>query len=189
MLKPWDWIRRTIWSRLRIRRSVAVFSLLSAVVVASAQPAEVSAGGNWMKSETEDKMTAAKKVKFTLAADHSLPGSDQKPEVTIFCTNGKLALGDFRPNVRTRPNQPGFWGQPQMRVVVRVDQSHDQRSWNWVNGEFLAMDKDTTREILGAQIFKVQFLTPDGPQIAEFSPAGLDQQMVRTACNLKPKKP
>jgi hypothetical protein len=188
MLNPSD-IVRTMWSQLRIKRSVVVFCLLSAVVLASAQPAEVTAGGKWMKSETEDKMTAAKKVKFSLMADNSLPGSDQKPQVLIFCTNGKLALGDFRPNISTRPNQPGFWGQPQMKVVVRVDQSHDQRSWNWVNGEFLAMDKDTTREIIGAQIFKVQFQTPDGPQIAEFSPGGLNQQMVRTACNLKPKKP
>jgi hypothetical protein len=189
MLNPSDRITRTIWSRLRIRRSVAVFTLLSALVVASAQPADVTAGGKWTKSETEDKMTAAKKVKFSLVADNSLPGSDRRPEVMIFCTDGKLALSDFRPNVKTRPNQPGFWGQPQMRVVVRVDQSHDQRSWNWVNGEFLSMDKDTTRELIGAQVFKVQLLTPDGPQIAEFSPAGLNQQMVRTACNLKPKKP
>jgi len=134
-------------------------------------------------------MTGAKKVKFNLAADNLLPGSDQRPEVMIFCTDGKLALGDFNPHVRTRPNQPGFWGQPQMRVVVRVDKSHTQRSWNWVKGEFLAMDKDTTREILGAQIFKVQFLAPDGPQIAEFSPGGLDTEMVRRDCGLKPKKP
>ena len=188
MLKPLD-MARIIWTRLRMKRSVAVFAVLSAVVLASAQPADVPAGGKWTKSETEDKMTAAKKVKFSLVADNSLPGSDQRPEVMIFCTDGKLSLSDFRPNVRTRPNQPGFWGQPQMRVVVRVDQSHNQRSWNWVNGQFLAMDKDTTRELIGAQIFKVQLSTPEGPQIAEFSPAGLDQQLVRTACNLKPKKP
>jgi len=189
MLKTWDGFARTLWSGLRIRRSVAVFSLLSAVLLASAQPVEVTAGGKWTKSETEDKMTAAKKVKFTLIADNSLSGGEKRPEIMIFCSDGKLALGDFRPNIQTRPNQPGFWGQPQMKVTVRVDQSHDKRSWNWVNGEFLAMDKDTTREIIGAQIFKVQFPTPSGPQIAEFSPGGLDQQMVRTACNLKPKKP
>jgi hypothetical protein len=170
-------------------RSFAIVPLLLAVVVTSAQPTEVSAGGKWTRSEVEDKMTAAKKVKFDLAADNLLPGSDQRPEVMIFCTDGKLSLGDFHPHVNTRPNRPGFWGQPQMRVMVRIDQTHSERSWNWVKNEFLAMDKDTTREILGAQIFKVQFLTPGGPQIAEFSPAGLDQELVRKDCGLKPKKP
>jgi hypothetical protein len=58
-----------------------------------------------------------------------------------------------------------------------------------VNGKFLAMDKDTVRQLIGANIFKVEFDTPRGPQIAEFSPAGLDLALVRNACSLKPQKP
>ncbi len=76
-----------------------------------------------------------------------------------------------------------------MTVRVRVDQSHDKHNWNWVNGKFLAMDKDTVREMIGAQVFNIQFMTPRGPQIAEFSPAGLDLVQVKKACDLKPKKP
>jgi hypothetical protein len=51
------------------------------------------------------------------------------------------------------------------------------------------MDEDTVRQLIGAKIFKVEFETPRGRQIAEFSPAGLDLALVRKACKLKPQKP
>ena len=76
-----------------------------------------------------------------------------------------------------------------MVVTVRVDNSHNRKNWNWVNGDFLAMDKGTTRQLIGAKVFKIQFLSPRGPRIAEFSPAGLNLQAVRMACGLKPEKP
>jgi hypothetical protein len=72
---------------------------------------------------------------------------------------------------------------------VRVDDAHSEHSWNWVNGHFLSMDKGTTRELLGAHLFRVEFLTPGGPQIAEFSPSGVDSKTVKDACDLTPKKP
>ena len=75
-----------------------------------------------------------------------------------------------------------------MRVRVRADDSHDDHSWNWVNGRFLAMDKGTAREVIGARLFRIEFTTPDGPRIAEFSPAGLDLKLVRNACDLEPKR-
>ena len=55
-----------------------------------------------------------------------------------------------------------------MEVLVRVDNSHSKHGWNWVNGHFLSMDKGTTREMLGAQVFKVEIQTPQGPEIASF---------------------
>jgi len=58
-----------------------------------------------------------------------------------------------------------------------------------VHGNFLAMDKDTVRQLIGAKIFKVEFDSPRGPQIAEFTPAGLDLALVRKDCSLKPQKP
>ena len=149
----------------------------------------VSAGGNWMMSSSEDRMTAARRVRFDLPADNARD-SDEQARIVLFCTDGKLKLADFRPNLPlSRPNWPGFWGQPQMRVRVRVDDAHDDHSWNWVNGHFLSMDKGTARELIGAHLFRVEFRTPDGPRIAEFSPAGLDLQRVRQACDLTPKKP
>ncbi|MFZ0286676.1 MAG: hypothetical protein WAL32_15730 [Terriglobales bacterium] len=148
------------------------------------------AGGKWMEFQSEDKMTGAKKVRFELEADTLLPDSYAKARVILFCVGGKLALGDFRPNLRIGPpNWASFWGRPQMSVRVRVDNSNSRHHWNWVNGKFLAMDKDTIRQLIGANIFKVEFETPRGRQIAEFTPTGLDLARVRKDCNLKPQKP
>ena len=148
----------------------------------------VSAGGKWMQYQNEDRMTAAKRTRFELPADDASDSMDQA-RIVLYCTDGKMKLADFRPNVRLgRPDWPGFWGQPQMRVRVRADDRHDDHNWNWVNGHFLSMDKGTTRELIGAKLFRVEFQTPEGPRIAEFSPAGLDLSLVDKACGLTPKK-
>ena len=154
----------------------------------------VSAGGNWMQYRSEDRMTAEKLSRFELQANDSRDGDDRdgdgRAQVVLYCSDGRLKLADFRPNLRlSRPNWGGFWGQPQMRVRVRADDSHDDHSWNWVNGHFLSMDKGTTRELIGAHIFKVEIPGPRGPEIAEFSPAGLDLARVKQDCDLKPKRP
>jgi hypothetical protein len=171
----------------------------------------ISAGGNWMQYRSEDRMTAEKLSRFELQANandsqandsrdndsrdnDSRDGDDRngdgRAQVVLYCSDGKLKLADFRPNLRlSRPNWGGFWGQPQMRVRVRVDDSHDDHSWNWVNGHFLSMDKGTTRQLIGAHVFRIEFRTPDGPSIAEFSPGGLDLKLVNDACGLTPKRP
>ena len=181
-------------NRSLMRLAAGLLLLIAAAVFALAQDAGVgagvSAGGKWLKFETEEKMTGAKRVWFRLDADNYLPDGDLRPQVMVFCAGGKFSLGDFRPNIRmSGPNRISFWGHPQMRVMVRVDNAHSNHSWNWVNGKFLAMDKDTTRQLIGANIFKVEFLGGDRPQIAEFSPAGLNLGWVKQACDLKPEKP
>ena len=151
--------------------------------------AGMEAGGKWTEYQAQDRMTGAKRVRFQLPAEHA-EQSDDRATIVLFCTDGKLNLADFRPNLKlSRPNWPAFWGQPQMHVLVRVDDSHSTHSWNWVNGHFLAMDKGTTRELIGAHLFRVEFQTPQGPEIAEFSPAGLELSRVQAGCGLKPKKP
>jgi hypothetical protein len=146
------------------------------------------AGGNWTEYRAEDPMTAAKKVRFELPAENSAQ-PDEQARVILYCTDGKLNLADFRPNVRlSRPDWGGFWGQPQMRVRVRADNDHSDHSWNWVNGHFLAMDKGTTRQLIGARLFRIEFRTPDGPKIAEFSSVGLNLNRVHEACGLTPKR-
>ncbi len=148
-----------------------------------------SVGGKWTEYRAEDRMTAAKRVRFELPADNAEDSVDQAKAI-LYCTNGKLDLADFRPNVRIgRPDWAGWWGQPQMRVRVRADLAHSDHNWNWVNGHFLTMDKGTARELIGARLFRVEFQTPDGPRIAEFSPVGLDLNRVKEACGLTPKKP
>jgi hypothetical protein len=151
----------------------------------------VSVGGNWVEFRSEEKMTGHKKVRFELQADNYLSLSpDYKPRIEIVCTNRKYTYADFNPGMRLGPpNRPGFWGQPQIEVMVRIDDTHHYHGWNWIRGRFLSMDKGTAREVLGAHIFKVQIPGPRGPEIAEFSPAGLDLARVREDCDLKPKKP
>ena len=187
-------------SVLAIRDTVVILALLLFCTVALGQNRrderpeygssnETSAGGKWTKNRAEDPMTAAKRIRFELSADNAEDSADQA-RVILYCTNGKLDLADFRPNVRIgRPDWAGWWGQPQMRVRVRADQAHNDHSWNWVNGHFLSMDKGTARELIGAHLFRIEFRTPDGPRIAEFSPTGLDLNRVKDACGLTPKKP
>jgi len=151
----------------------------------------VSAGGKWMEFQSEDKMTGAKKVRFVLVANNYFKEDpDSKPRVAIVCSNGKYEYGDFHPGERLgHPDYPGFWGQPKMEVMVRIDGSHDHKGWNWVRGHFLAMDKGTVRGMIGAEVFNVEVRTRSGQQIAEFSPAGLNVDEVRKSCDLTPHKP
>lgn len=151
----------------------------------------VSAGGNWMEFQSEDKMTGAKKVRFELLANNYLKEDpDYKPRVEMICSNGKFERADFNPGARLgRPDYPGFWGQPKMEVRVRIDGSHENKGWNWVRGRFLAMDKGTIRGAIGAQVFNVEVRTRGGFTIAEFSPAGLNLDEVRHSCDLTPHKP
>jgi len=151
----------------------------------------VSAGGKWMEFQSEDKMTGAHKVRFELVANNYFrEDPNYPPRVDLFCENGKLRLADFNPGVRLPPpNRPGFWGQPQLEVMVRIDDTHGYHGWNWERGHFLSMDKGTTRGLLGAQLFNIELPTASGQQIAEFSPAGLNLEEVRKACDLTPKKP
>ena len=151
----------------------------------------VSAGGSWMQFQSTDKMSAAKKVRFELVANNYFKEDpNYKPRVNLYCEDGKFKLADFNPGVRLPPpNRPGFWGQPQLEVEVRIDDVHGYHGWNWVQGHFLSMDKGTTRGMIGAQVFNVALPTRSGREIAEFSPAGLNVDQVRRACDLTPKKP
>jgi hypothetical protein len=151
----------------------------------------VSAGGNWMEFQSEDKMTAAKKVRFELLANNYFKEDpDYKPRVELICSNGKYERANFDPGARLgHPDYPGFWGQPKMEVMVRIDGSHDHKGWNWEGGRYLAMDKGTVRGAMQGQVFNVEVRTRTGYKIAEFSPAGLNLDEVRHACDLTPHKP
>lgn len=151
----------------------------------------VSAGGKWMAFHAVDKMSGAKKVRFELVANNYFrEDPDYKPRIELYCEDGKLKLADFNPGVKLPPpNRPGFWGQPQLQVEVRIDDFHTYHGWNWVRGHFLSMDKGTTRGLMGAQVFNVALPTRSGREIAEFSPGGLNFEQVRKACDITPKKP
>src|SRR5258708_3872810 len=188
-------------SRYPLTAVFAIFLLMTLAALAVAQEGAmspyqdekdgVSAGGKWMEIQSGEKMTGAKKVRFVLGANNYFkeePGF--KPRGGHVCYNGKYQYGDFYHDERLgHPDYPGFWGQPKMEVMVRIDGSHDHKGWNWVRGRFLAMDKGTVRGMIGAELFNVEVRTRSGPQIAEFSPAGLNLDEVRKSCDLTPHKP
>ena len=151
----------------------------------------VSAGGKWLEFSSTDKMTGANKVRFELQSDNYFKeDSGYRPRVNLYCSNGKLKLADFNPGVRLLPpNRPGFWGQPQLEVEVRVDGVHYFKGWNWLRGHYLSMDKGTARGLMSAQVFNIALPTRSGRQIAEFTPGGLNFDRVKQACDLTPKKP
>lgn len=151
----------------------------------------VSAGGKWLKFQSEDKMTGAKRVRFQLLAENYFREDPQyKPRVDLICENNKLKMAAFNPGIRVRPNRPGFWGQPQIEVEVRIDDFHTFHGWNWGDrGLFLSMDKGTARGMMGSHVFNVALRTRSGRQIAEFDPEGLNLDEVRKSCDLTPKKP
>ncbi|MFZ0815178.1 MAG: hypothetical protein WAM78_06645 [Candidatus Sulfotelmatobacter sp.] len=151
----------------------------------------VSAGGKWMEFRSEDKMTGAKKVRFELLSNNYLrEDPDYKPRVELVCTNGKYDHASFNPGARLgSPDYPGFWGQPKMEVRIRIDGSHDNKGWNWERDRFLSMDKGTIRGAIGAEVFNVEVKTRTGYAIAEFSPAGVNLDEVKHACDITPHKP
>jgi len=151
----------------------------------------VGAGGKWLEFASTDRMTGGKRVRFELQSENYFKEDpNYKPRVNLTCENGKLKLADFNPGVRLPPpNRPGFWGQPQLEVEVRIDDVHYHKGWNWLRGHFLSMDKGTVRGMMGANVFNVALPTRSGRQIAEFSPSGLNVERVKEACDLTPKKP
>jgi hypothetical protein len=174
-----------------ILMAVSAFAQEGAMSPNQGESDGVSAGGKWMEFRSEDKMTGAKKVRFELLSNNYFrEDPDYKPRVELVCTNGKYERADFNPGARLgRPDYPGFWGQPKMEVLVRVDGSHDHKGWNWERDRLLAMDKGTIRSAIGAQVFNVEVRTRTGYAIAEFSPGGLNLDEVRHACDLTPHKP
>jgi hypothetical protein len=181
--------------------SILLFVVVGAAALASAQNGAmtpnqdesdgVSAGGNWLEFSSTSKMTAANKVRFELQSDNYFrEDPDYKPRVNIYCSNGKYKWAEFNPGTRLAPpNRPGFWSQPQLVVMVRVDGTHYHKGWNWMRGQFLSMDKGTVRGMMGAKVFNVQLRTQSGKQIAEFSPSGLNLDRLKQACDLTAKKP
>jgi hypothetical protein len=199
-VKASRWLGKAIASGFAARTATLSF-VIGAAVFACAQNGAmspyqgeqdgVSAGGKWLEFASNDKMTGAKRVRFELQSDNYFKEDpDYKPRVNLICDNGKLKLADFNPGVRLPPpNRPGWWGQPQLEVEVRVDGAHYYKGWNWMRGHFLSMDKETARGLMGAQVFNIALPTRSGRQIAEFSPAGLNFDQVKQSCDLRPKKP
>jgi hypothetical protein len=181
----------TILATAALLLATASFAQRGAMSPYQGEQDGVSAGGKWLSFQSVDKMTGAKRVRFELLANNYFrEDPNYAPRVELYCEDGKLKVAEFNPGVRLPPpNRPGFWGQPQLEVEVRIDDFHTHHGWNWRRGHFLSMDKGTTRGLMGADIFNIALPTRSGRQIAEFSPAGLNADEVRKACEITPKKP
>ena len=133
-----------------------------------------SAGGKWLEFHSTDKMTGAKKVRFEIQSDNYFrEDPEYKPRVNLSCNDGKLKWADFNPGVRLAPpNRPGFWGQPQLEVMVRVDDAHYFKGWNWMRGHFLSMDKGTVRGLIGARFSRWNSQRGADDRSPSFLPAG-----------------
>ena len=87
----------------------------------------VSAGGKWMQFQSEDKMTGAKSVRFELLAENYFrEDPDYKPRVELYLRRRQAEAGRLQSRcpAAPTPNRPGFWGQPQLEVEVRIDEPH-----------------------------------------------------------------
>ncbi len=199
-MKVSRWFRKAIGSGVAARAALLFFVIGATALVCAQSGAMspyqgesvgVSAGGKWLEFHSTDKMTGAKRVRFQLQSNNYFKeDAEFKPRVSLVCDNGKLKVADFNPGVRLPlPTRPGWWYQPQLRVEVRVDDTHYFKFWNWMRGRFLSMDKGTVRGMIGAQVFNIELPTRSGRQIAEFSPGGLNLDRVKQACDLTPKKP
>lgn len=175
-----------------------LFMILSAVVWAQGgamspnqgESDGVSAGGNWLEFSSTDKMTGAKNVRFELQSNNYFrEDPNYKPRVNLICSGGKLRLAEFNPGMKLPPPNVIVFGQPELEVRVRIDGYNGFKHWRWLRGRYLSMDKDTTRGMMSSQVFNIELPTFRAREIAEFSPAGLNFDSVREACNLKPKKP
>jgi len=185
---------RIVLAGLSLLCAGAVFTLAQGGAMSPYQGEKdgVTAGGTWMSFQSDDKMTGAHRVRFELVSNNYFKEDpNYKPRVELFCSDGKLDRAIFNPGTKLgQPDYPAFWtGQPKMEVMVRVDDVHGNHGWTWERDRVLAMDKGSTRGLIGATIFNVEVRTRGGRQIAEFSPAGLNLDQVRQYCDLTPKKP
>ena len=132
----------------------------------------VSAGGKWMKFQSDDKMTGAKKVRFELLADNFFKEDpDYKPRVDLYCEAESSSWPTSIPACACLlPIAPASGASRKWKSRSASTTVTPIKGWNWVRGHFLSMDKGTTRGLLGAQVFNVALPTRNGREIAEFSP-------------------
>lgn len=191
---------RNGWGHFGLTVGVSAYLVVCAAGASfAAQTNDDSAGGNWHvfdwgspEARIKDKRNEARRVGFGLEANKALHAGFEKPRFVLLCQGGKWQKSFYDPvgAIDIPPERDlGFrivrWLS--MSQLVHVDGVHQERKWNW-DGVVLIVDEGTTRELLGAQTFTIEFFGPRGPEVSEFSSAGLDTEQVSRGCGLIPKK-
>ncbi len=127
----------------------------------------VSAGGKWMKFQSEDKMTGAKKVRFELLSNNYFKRRSRlQAQSRTDLRRRQVQTGRLqsRRPACLRPTVPASGASLSWKSEVRIDDVHDYHGWNWERGHFLSMDKGTTRGLIGAQVFNVAAANASRPR-------------------------
>ena len=123
--------RRFLFLALACAATIGVYAQTGALSSDQDKEDGISAGGKWMQFRSEDKITGAKRFRFERSSGTNFrEEADYNPRIELFCSGGKLQQTYFNPGAELGPpNRHGFWGQPQMEVMVRIDDAHDQ-AWH-----------------------------------------------------------
>lgn len=164
-------------------RYLAFFFLVS---LASAQ---TSAGGKWLLTVVTDKMTDVKTVQFYLSADTEVidPGSGLKsvPTINILCNGvGHFNSAQFQTALVLADTSLSFGLQV---LRVRVDSKYSTMRWEpFTDGKTMAIGRRDLEKLLKAGDLRIEFKTyPEYFLVAQFSPAGLNRDMLARSCGLK----
>ncbi len=176
-----EWILTSEVGGCRLRRLVFFLFLVS---VASAQ---TSAGGKWAHSAAVGKLTDAKTEQFYLFADAEVTdpvsGLKSRPVINILCSgSGHLDGIQFQTFlVLAVPSSDG------QKVRVKVDNEFSTMHWvPYADRETMGIGKRDLERLLKANDLKIEFKTyPAYSVVAQFSPAGLNREMLAQSCGLK----
>jgi hypothetical protein len=164
------------------------------VLLAASALAQTSAGGKWTLSVMTDKMTDAKTEQFSLAADAEIEdiGIRSLPTLNLLCSgNGHFYIAPLRTGVVLSTS--GLSGDHLYQLRVRTDSKYTTMFWDRAADEKTValsgggvMGKHWLKKVLNAKDVRVEIPTFSGYLlVAQFSPAGLNREMLARSCGLK----
>jgi hypothetical protein len=170
-----------------------IILLLAAASLATAQ---TPAGGKWMLTVVTDKMTDARTEQFYLSADSAIvdSGIASTPTLNLLCSgSGRFNGAQLQTGVVLAvPDHPTSHLYP---VRVRLDSKQSTMFWNrFADSKTLGLldsgflgNKHEIAKLLKASDLRIQLPTFSGDSVvAQFSPAGLNREMLLKSCGLKP---
>jgi hypothetical protein len=170
--------------------------LILLLVAACLATAQTSAGGKWMLTLVTDKMTDVRTEQFYLSADAPIvdSGITSTPTLNLLCSgSGRFNGAQLQTGiVLAVPDDPT---SHLYAVRVRLDSKESTMYWNrFADSKTLGLldpgflgNKHYITKLLKASDVRIQLPTFLGNAVvAQFSPAGLNREMVLKSCGLKP---
>jgi hypothetical protein len=151
----------------------------------------LNAGGKWIYTIIEDKLTGAQFGVFGLPAIEPIGDGISSGTPVLIITCGGTAKSPHWVDskfislvVLGVSDGTSPLGVPHQLIVLRAGSKIHPHFWN-MHGDFhtLFVDKGATKEFLDSQDARIQFRdASEHQQVAVFSPAGINRQMLNTAC-------